>query len=56
MSEPYEMLSDDAVKKALESVDRCERVIDAGVIIGKANAEIEKVLEAARSQGKLEKI
>ena len=54
MSEPYEMLSDDAVKKALEAVDRCERVIDAGVVIGKANAEIEKVLETARRQGKLE--
>ncbi len=56
MSGVYETLSDEVIQKALCIVDKCDQVIDAGVVIGETNAGIAKILEAARTQGKLEKM
>ena len=53
--EPFETLSEKAVAEALDAVKKCERVIDAGVTIGTGNHGMERVLEAARQAGKLEK-
>ena len=54
--EPFEELSGRAIEEALEAVEACDRVIDAGVVIGTANRGMEKILAAARAAGKLETI
>ena len=54
--EPFEELSGRAIKEALEAVEACDRVIDAGVVIGTANRGMEKILAAARAAGKLKTI
>ena len=51
--EPFEELSERAIQEALTAVEECDRVIDAGVVIGTMNRGMERVLEAARKAGKL---
>lgn len=51
---PFEAISDEAMERALELADRCERVICAGLTIGSANRRMQKLLDRAREAGKLE--
>ena len=51
--EPFEELSESAIQEALAAVESCDRIIDAGVVIGSANRGMERVMEAARASGKL---
>ncbi len=44
---PYEPVSDAAVKKAMDVMERCGKVINAGVVIGRQNQKIEEVLKRA---------
>ena len=44
---PYEPVSDEAVKKAMDVMERCGKVINAGVVIGRQNQKIEEVLKRA---------
>ena len=52
--EPFMPISEAAKKRALEAVEACSRVINAGVAIGGSNAALREVLEAAERSGKLE--
>ena len=54
--EPFRSLSEETVKKALVAVERCGSVLYAGVPIGESNAELTRVLDAAREAGKLNDI
>ena len=54
--EPFRPLSEETVKKALAAVERCGSVLYAGVPIGESNAELTRVLDAAREAGKLNDI
>ena len=56
MEKPFCQISDAAFARAMEAVEKCERVIDAGVEIGESNARMEEVLAAAEKAGKLERI
>ena len=51
---PFMPIGVDAVRRALAWIERCERVIDAGVAIGQTNARMAEVLAAARASGKCE--
>ena len=51
---PFCAISDRAFARAMEAVEQCDRVIDAGVEIGESNARMAEVIEAARKAGKLE--
>lgn len=44
---PYEPVSDATVKKAMDVMERCGKVINAGVVIGRQNQKIEEVLKRA---------
>lgn len=50
---PFCEISEENLKKAKEAVDRCSRVIDAGVTIGTANRKMQEILEYAKMKGKL---
>lgn len=50
---PFARISDENIKKAKAAVDRCSRVINAGVDIGEANARIQEILDYAKQAGKL---
>ncbi|MGN0708991.1 MAG: ABC transporter ATP-binding protein, partial [Anaerovoracaceae bacterium] len=52
-AEPFEEISDECIEHALECVEKCTAVINAGVKIGSMNRKLEKVLDAAESSGKL---
>ena len=54
--EPFAPLPDEAVARALDWVERCDRVIDAGVTIGETNRRVAEVLDAARRMGKYEEM
>ncbi len=45
---PFMPVGDEAVNRALALIERCERVIDAGVAVGEMNRRMEEVLAAAR--------
>ncbi len=53
---PFCQISDAAFARAMEAVEKCERVIDAGVEIGESNARMEDILAAAEKAGKMERI
>ncbi|MBQ2627269.1 MAG: ABC transporter ATP-binding protein [Eubacterium sp.] len=53
---PFCPISDAAFTRAMEAVEKCERVIDAGVEIGGSNARMAEVLAAAEKAGKLVQI
>ena len=44
---PFHPIGDEAFARALRCMERCDRVIDAGVEIGPCNARIEELLRAA---------
>ncbi len=44
---PFEEISDEAFAKACSLIDRCEKVIDAGVVIGSCNTKIKDLLSYA---------
>ena len=50
---PFAELSEAALNRALELVESCDCVIDAGTTIGPANAPLQTVLDAAQHAGKL---
>ena len=50
---PFCTISDAAFQRAMEAVEQCDSVIDAGVEIGESNARIAEVLAAAEAAGKL---
>lgn len=51
--EPFEEISDGAFNRALELMQSCERVIDAGVVVGTCNRRMVDLLAKARRLGKL---
>ncbi len=53
--EPFEEIGEQSFGEAMDLVQSCEKVIDAGVTIGTWNKKVEKLLERASDLGKLEK-
>lgn len=51
----FEDISDEAFAKAMDAIDRCDRVIDTDFPIGTANRRMEFLLQAADDAGKLER-
>jgi iron complex transport system ATP-binding protein len=51
--EPFEEMSDESIEHALDCVEKCRTVINAGVRIGTMNRKLEKVLESSEREGKL---
>ena len=52
---PFEEISDETFAEAMKLVDSCEKVIDAGVTVGKTNSRIAELIEKAKNDKKLEK-
>ncbi len=52
----FEDPSESALERTLAYVESCERVIDAGLVIGSHNRRLQEVLDAARAAGKLEEV
>lgn len=50
---PFCAISDESVQKAKAAVDKCSRVINAGVEIGEYNKAIQEILDYAKQAGKL---
>lgn len=50
---PFEEISQGAYEKALQLMERCSVVIDAGVPIGTCNGRVARLLEEAAKSGKL---
>ncbi len=53
---PFEEMGDEAIERAKELIEKCPRVINAGVPIGTQNRRIKELLDLAEEQGKLEEI
>ena len=53
--QPFHEISDAAFNRALELVQQCDTVIDAGVAIGPCNRRMEEVLRAAERENKLKR-
>ncbi|MBR2696719.1 MAG: ABC transporter ATP-binding protein [Parasporobacterium sp.] len=51
---PFSMISEESVQKAKAAIDRCSRVINAGVPIGDLNQVFKEILAYAEKNGKLE--
>lgn len=51
---PFCAISEESRKRAIEAVNRCERVINAGIDIGDFNKEMKEILDLAEKEGKLE--
>ncbi|MBR2189737.1 MAG: ABC transporter ATP-binding protein [Eubacterium sp.] len=54
--EPFHPISNEAFNRAMEAVQNCDKVIDAGVLIGESNRRMTEILEAAQAARKLEKL
>ncbi|NCB92785.1 MAG: ABC transporter ATP-binding protein [Clostridia bacterium] len=52
---PFQEISDEAYEKTVEIMEKCTRIIDAGVTIGMCNKKMEQLIEMASKTGKLEK-
>ena len=52
---PFHEIGDAAFNRAMELVQQCDTVIDAGVEIGPCNQRMEEILRAARAQNKLKR-
>lgn len=50
---PFKPISNAAIEHALELVETCELVVDAGFTVGETNARMAEIREAARAAGKL---
>ena len=53
--EPFCKIKDDTFMKALRWLERCDRVIDAGVAIGDCNRKMEELIRLAKEKGIYEK-
>ena len=53
--EPFKYISDEAYERAIDIMNRCDRVINAGVKTEALNERVEQLLEYARISGKLHK-
>ena len=51
--EPFRKISDAVKERAMEAVRKCDRVINAGTVVGESNAAIREILDLAEGQGKL---
>ena len=51
--QPFEPISAETMAAARAAADRCEAVIDAGVVIGSGNAALGELLAYAKERGKL---
>ena len=51
---PFCGISEENVQKAKKAIDRCSRVINAGVAIGDCNKAVQEILEYAKISGKLQ--
>ena len=49
--EPFEEISDEVFDRAIEMMQKCDRVINAGVKIGTCNRRMEKLIEKAKEKG-----
>ena len=47
---PFEEISDETFAEAMKLVDSCEKVIDAGVTVGKTNSRIAELIEKAKNE------
>ena len=52
--EPFCSISDEAYERALKVMESCDRVIDAGLVIGEGNRRMADLIEAAKRMGKYE--
>ena len=52
--EPFEKVSQDNMKRAYDLIDKCSKVVNAGVHIGEFNSQIGDLIEYAKNAGKLE--
>lgn len=50
----FQPISDEIFEKAMEMIRKCNRVIDAGSVIGSCNERLKELLEEAKKLGKLE--
>lgn len=50
---PFCMISDENLKNAKAAIDRCSRVINAGVVIGDCNKAMQELIDYAKMKGKL---
>ena len=53
VEEPFRAIGDETYKMALKTIQKCDRVIDAGVEIGSINHKIVDLIEEAKRLGKL---
>ena len=53
---PFHPIGDEAFRRAMEWLGRCERVIDAGVTVGPGNARMQDVLKSARAHPGYERV
>lgn len=52
-AEPFEEISRDSFERALQLLEKCERVLCPGVKIGNCNRRMEELIRAAEKMGKL---
>jgi len=52
----FEPISEEAFARAMQAVESCERVIATEFPIGTANSRISRIIEAAETSGKLERV
>ena len=53
---PFCEIGDDAYEKAVNLIQRCRRVVDAGAEIGSCNRRLKELLTDAERQGKLYRV
>ena len=51
--EPFEEIREETLQRAFETMEKCKRVINAGVQIGTWNQAIRRLLDKAEEKGKL---
>ncbi len=54
VEEPFQEIGDQVYEQMVDAVERCDRVIDAGVTIGMCNQRLKDILVLAKNSGKLE--
>lgn len=54
VQEPFTRISEESLEKAKEFIKTCDRVIDAGLVVGEGNQEMKELLDYAADLGKLE--
>ena len=52
VEEPFEEISERAFEQAIEAIRKCDKIINAGVPIGKCNQRMKDIIEKAKSSGK----